>query len=77
MDALRVASVESTPYILGKTPLKDLLVAGAAVQNVQTAFVQAYAANGGLPRADLEDPARRQEPRQGGSHDAEHRVERR
>jgi hypothetical protein len=47
IDALRVASVGSTPYIRGKTALNDLLAAGAVAQNVQTAFVQAYAANGG------------------------------
>jgi Resolvase, N terminal domain len=47
MDALRVVNVGSTRYIRGKTPLNDLLAAGAVAQNVQTAFVQAYAANGG------------------------------
>jgi peptidoglycan hydrolase-like protein with peptidoglycan-binding domain len=47
LDALRVASVGSTRYIRGKTPLNGLLAAGTVAQNVQTAFVQAYAANGG------------------------------
>ncbi|MHC5863229.1 hypothetical protein, partial [Nostoc sp.] len=46
LDALRVASVGSAPYIRGKTALNDLLAAGAVAQNVQTAFVESYAANG-------------------------------
>ena len=67
LDGLRIASVENAPYIRGKTALNDLLAAGSVAQNVQTAFVQAYAANSGklgptwktlradksLPAADL------------------------
>ena len=47
IDSLRVSAVASTPYIRGKTPLNDLLSAGAVAANVHTAFVQAYAASVG------------------------------
>jgi hypothetical protein len=67
LDALRVTSVGSAPYVRGKTPLNDLLAAGAVPEAVRTAFVQAYADNAGnlgptwktlranksLPAADL------------------------
>jgi hypothetical protein len=46
LDALRVQSVQTTPYIRGKTPLNDLLTAGSVTASVHTAFVQAYADNG-------------------------------
>lgn len=67
LDALRTQNVGNTPYIRGKTSLNDLLAAGNVTQQVQTAFVQAYADNNGqleptwkalhanknLPAADL------------------------
>ena len=46
LDALRISSVGGAPYIRGKTPLRDLLDKGAVPANVQTAFLNAYAANG-------------------------------
>lgn len=47
LDALRVQAVHARPYVRGKTPLGDLLAAGAVTDGVQTAFVQHYANNAG------------------------------
>ncbi|PTB18124.1 hypothetical protein C9I57_25210 [Trinickia symbiotica] len=47
IDALRTLQVAKTPYIRGKTPLGDLLAAGNVTDSVKTAFVTAYASNGG------------------------------
>jgi hypothetical protein len=47
LDALRTQKVGSTPYVRGKTALKDLLAAGKVAPAAQTAFTQAYAANNG------------------------------
>ncbi|HEY6464255.1 MAG TPA: peptidoglycan-binding domain-containing protein, partial [Polyangiaceae bacterium] len=47
LDDLRVQATASAPYIRGKTPLSDVLGAGAVTSAVQTAFLGAYAANGG------------------------------
>jgi hypothetical protein len=47
IDGLRVVSVGSSPYVRGKTSLNDLLVAGAVPSDLQTAFVQALAADNG------------------------------
>jgi hypothetical protein len=47
LDALRVQSVGTTPYIRGKTPLSDLLAAGNLGDTVSSAFTQAYAAASG------------------------------
>jgi hypothetical protein len=47
IGSLRTSAVGGRPYIRGKTPLNDLLSAGVVAGTVQTAFVQAYAANAG------------------------------
>jgi hypothetical protein len=47
LAALRVKSVGSQPYVRGKTPLNDLLAAGAVTEAVQSAFLEAYGGNGG------------------------------
>jgi len=47
LDALRVQNTASTPYLRGKTSLNDVLSAGSIAAATQTAFVQAYADNGG------------------------------
>lgn len=47
IDDLRVQATLATPYIRGKTPLSSLLAAGNTTSAVQTAFVAAFAANGG------------------------------
>ena len=77
IDALRVASVGSTRYIRGKTPLNDLLAAGAVAQNVQTAFVQAYAANGGRLGPTWKTLRADKSLTEGRSHDAEYGAQRR
>jgi hypothetical protein len=46
LAALRKVQLGATRHIRGKTSLNDLLTAGAVPQNVQTAFLQAYAAAG-------------------------------
>jgi hypothetical protein len=48
LDAVRAQSVRSAPYVRGKTPLNDLLNAGAVSASVQTAFSQAFADSGDL-----------------------------
>jgi len=67
LDGLRIASAGNSAYVRGKTSLNDLLGAGGVTTAVQTAFIQAYAANQGqlgptwktlrantsLPAADL------------------------
>ncbi len=45
LDALRIQSIGQKPYLAGKTPLNDLLAAGAVPEPVKAAFLQAYAAN--------------------------------
>jgi hypothetical protein len=47
LDALRVQNTASTPYLRGKTSLSDVLSAGSVADAAKTAFVQAYADNGG------------------------------
>ena len=47
LDGLRTKSVASTPYLRGKTSLSDLLVAGSVSQVAQSAFITAFADNGG------------------------------
>jgi len=47
LDALRVQNTASTPYLRGKTSLNDVLSAGSVADAAKTAFVQAYADNGG------------------------------
>jgi hypothetical protein len=47
LDGLRTNNAASTPYIRGKTSLSDLLVAGSVSQAAQSAFITAYADNGG------------------------------
>ena len=67
IDTLRVTNTGSSPYIAGKTALSDVLAAGNVTPEVQSAFINAYAANAGrlgptwsalranktLPQADL------------------------
>ncbi len=48
LDALRVQATANAPYIGGNTPISALLAAGSVPSEVQTAFLSAYAANGGL-----------------------------
>jgi hypothetical protein len=47
LAALRVVNTGAAPYIRGKTPLSSLLAAGQVSSAVQTAFVEAFAANNG------------------------------
>jgi Lon protease (S16) C-terminal proteolytic domain len=47
ISALRVTAVGSAPYAGGTTPLNGLLAAGSVAANVQRAFLDAFAANGG------------------------------
>ena len=47
LDALRVQNTGNSPYVRGKTSLNDVLSAGGVADAAKTAFVQAYADNGG------------------------------
>ena len=48
LDAVRVKSVASAPFLRGKTPLSDLLAAGSVSAAASTAFMEAYANSANL-----------------------------
>ena len=50
LDGLRVQSIQTGPYVRGKTSINALLNAGAVTSAVQSAFIQAYANAGGDPK---------------------------